>query len=321
MLELLDIAGTELRVSEMALGAMLWGTGATVEESLRLYDVYRGAGGNVFDTAHVYAAWRPDGLGVSERTLGQVIRRRREEGKVVIMSKGGHPAFGEHYARPERYLSPEVVRGDIGESLERLGVGRIDLYLLHRDDRRVGVGEIVGMLNEEVGRGRIRYFGVSNWRVERIEEANRWAAGRGVMGFVASQPRWSLAEPSKPQEEEDVAARFLWAGDAAWHGRTGMAAFCYSPTAKGYFASGGERGKESYEERGVAGAAGAGAGVGRIPRGDGEPGGAGVDAGGEVSGDSAAGDDERGAFDRCAGGERGAVDAGGGEVATRRADG
>lgn len=251
MLRQLLIPGTSLRVAEMTLGVMPWGTLASLDRALQLYDLYRAAGGNVFDTAHLYAAWEKtpeghSGLGASERILGEVLRRRGDRRQVFILSKGGHPAFLPYYPRPERYLAPELVKKDLAESLERLGVETIDIYFLHRDDRRVPVGEIIDLLNEFVTAGRVRYLGASNWSPARIAEANACAKKKGVMGFVASQPEFSLAIPSAGQQTDDLGLRFLMGDDLAWYAHTQFPAFCYSATARGYFASKGQKAANFY---------------------------------------------------------------------------
>jgi aryl-alcohol dehydrogenase-like predicted oxidoreductase len=251
MLTKLLIPGTSLRAAEIALGAVGWGTRADERRVEELYALYRNAGGNVIDTAHVYAAWLPNGNGSSERAVGELLRRRNDRRHIVLVTKGGHPSM-EGYPRPDAYMSPERVRRDIEESLQRLGVETIDLYFLHRDDPRVPVGEVIAVMNEAVAEGRIRYFGASNWPVERIEEANRYAsglsrAGAEQMGFVASQPEFSLAEPNAPVPTRDPATRFLRASDIAWHERTGMPAFCYTAAAQGYFATGGKNGAAAYD--------------------------------------------------------------------------
>ena len=188
-------------------------------------------------------------MGASERALGKVLSERGDRGQVLIISKGGHPPFLPSYPRPAKYLAPDVVRRDIGESLERLGdaVGYIDLYLLHRDDRRVPVGELITLLNEEVRKGGIRHFGVSNWRPERIEEANQYARAQALAGFVASQPLFTLAQHNEPESADDTAIRYLWPADRAWHERTQFPAFCYSPTAQGYFASNGKLARKAFD--------------------------------------------------------------------------
>lgn len=245
MLRQILIPHTSLRASALVLGTMPWGTSVSADETRRLYDLYRAAGGNVLDTAHIYAAWENQGEGASERAVGDVLRAAGDRRQVIVMSKGGHPAE-PFYQRPDRYLSPETLHRDIEESLERTGLDTFDVYFVHRDDARVPVSETVDVLNAEVANGRIRYFGASNWRVERIEEANAYASRKTLMGFVASQPQFSLALPNAAMTE-DPTLRHLTAADISWHTRTGMPALCYSPTARGYLATGGERHAAEYE--------------------------------------------------------------------------
>src|ERR1043166_5285513 len=158
-----SIDGTDLKVSSLCLGGGSLGTVIRGADMYRLYDQFREAGGNFFDTAHCYSFWLDGGDGASETALGECVRRRGDRVRVVIATKGGHPAVPPRYPRPEGYLAPEVIATDIQESLQRLGMDQIDLYYLHRDDPRVPVAEIIDMLNAEITRGRIRHLGASNW--------------------------------------------------------------------------------------------------------------------------------------------------------------
>lgn len=232
------IPHTDLTVSAFCCGT------AALGDSLRgaaldvLLDTFVAQGGNFFDTAHCYAFWTAAGAGSSERALADYLRRRGLWGKVVVATKGGHP--GEPgYRTVDRFLAPGRIAADLDDSLGRMGIGTIDLYWLHRDDPRVPVGEIVDYLNTEVAAGRIRYFGGSNWSGARLEEANAYAAARGLQGFVANEPCWSLA--SKPMVRT---MRELSAADWDFHARTGMPVIPYSPTAQGFFATSGAKGRE-----------------------------------------------------------------------------
>jgi aryl-alcohol dehydrogenase-like predicted oxidoreductase len=240
MLPLISIPRSDLKLSAMCLGATAFGPGFPADMGEALYSAFREAGGNCFDMAHCY------GDGKCEINLGLAIRQHDDSGRVLVITKGGHPPF-PGYPRSEQYLSPEVVDSDVAESLDRLKIDKIDLYLLHRDDTRVPVGEIIDLLNRHVTAGRLSAVGTSNWSTARMAEANAYAARRGLHGFVASQPQFNLGQPNTPPPTADPAMRYLTAEDIAWHQSTGLPVICYSPTANGYFGSGGERATSTYD--------------------------------------------------------------------------
>jgi aryl-alcohol dehydrogenase-like predicted oxidoreductase len=241
----LQIPGTDLEVSVLGFGTTSLGTAVQDGEADRLVSAFLEAGGCLFDTAHCYAFWEQAGLGASERELGASLRRLCAWSQAVVATKGGHPDGGRAYPRPDAYLSEQVIASDLDDSLRRLGVERVDLYYMHRDDPRVPVDEIVGMLNREVARGRVRYIGVSNWSVARMAAANRYARGAGLQGFVASQLQWSLAEPNW-RAGPDPTTRSVSQRAAAWHAAEGMPIVAYSATASGYFA-GSPQGQRLYD--------------------------------------------------------------------------
>ena len=166
----------------------------TYDQAAELLEKFLEADGNCIDTAHIY------GFGNSEKTLGRWLEESGRRKELVLITKGCHPAvnrediFGSPWVSR---LTPEVIRADLNESLERLQTDYIDLYLLHRDDESVPVGPLIEALNQEQAQEHIRAFGASNWRVERIAEANQYAAGHGLNGFVISSPSLSLARPKK----------------------------------------------------------------------------------------------------------------------------
>lgn len=229
------IPQTDLTISPIALGLGDFGTRVAGAAATALLEAYLAQGGNLVDTAHCYSAWLPDGGGRSERELGRCVAELSCREQLIIATKGGHPAFGPYYHRPDAYLAPEVVRADLDESLARLRIECIDLYYLHRDDSRVPVDEVIDCLNEEIARGRVRYLGASNWSVQRIEAANAYAARSGKAGFCISEVHFSLAEPSWPVAQ-DPTTRYLTEADLAWHTQTGLPVAAYSPTARGFLA-------------------------------------------------------------------------------------
>jgi aryl-alcohol dehydrogenase-like predicted oxidoreductase len=228
----ITIPNTDLSVSPICLGGGEFGNPVPDDRLDRLMAAYLELGGNFVDTAHCYNFWVDGGDGASERTIGRILRDLGRLDDVVVATKGGHPDMGEKYRRPDRFLSPEAIASDVSDSLGRLGVDRIDLYYLHRDDARVPVGEIVDALNEQ--NARVRFFGVSNWSTARIDEANAYANANGRKPIVASQNQWSLATPTW-KVTADPTQRYVTDADVAWHAKTGMAAIPYSSTANGFF--------------------------------------------------------------------------------------
>jgi aryl-alcohol dehydrogenase-like predicted oxidoreductase len=180
-MEYRQIAGVDRPISRLVMGSSLCST-RDLARMCTVFDHFVALGGNALDTAHVY------GGGDAERALGMWLRLRDNREQVVLIGKGGHP---DEYWVPR--INPTAIATDLGESLERLQTGYIDLYLLHRDDPAVPVGEIVECLNEHLRAGRIHAFGGSNWTPERLTAANAYAARHGLVPFVASSPQFSLA--------------------------------------------------------------------------------------------------------------------------------
>ena len=237
------IPGTALSVSPICLGVPGFGTVQTGPALEELFDRFIAAGGNFFDTAHCYAVWReePGAIGASERTLGRLVRNRGLEKEIVIETKGGHPSLPPRYVRPDRYLSPELLLSDVRDSIERLGLERLDLFLLHRDDLRVPVDEIMDALSGIIAAGLIRHAGASNWTAERIAAANEYARRRNQPGLVISSPSWNLAQRN-PGTMFDPTMRELTPGDEAWHVESRLPVMCYNASAGGWFAAESEGG-------------------------------------------------------------------------------
>lgn len=237
------IQGTSLSVFPICLGTSSFGTRLSGERLDTLFDRFIAGGGNFFDTAHCYAVWRdePDADGASERTLGRLIRSRSLEKDVVVATKGGHPAILPRYPRPDRFLSPEVLASDVRDSLERLGFEKLDLFLLHRDDPRVPVDEIMAALAALAGSGLIRHAGASNWSVQRLAAANDYARRSGLPPFVISSPSWNLACRNEGTTF-DPTMRELTSEDEAWYCDSRLPVMCYNGSAGGWFAMAGKGG-------------------------------------------------------------------------------
>jgi 1-deoxyxylulose-5-phosphate synthase len=234
-LQAVRLPHTDLAVSRLCFGAGAFGTAVTGDRADRLLAAFVEAGGNFFDTAHCYAFWVPGGLGASERELAASLRRIGAWDRAVIATKGGHPDGGPDYPRPLDFLSESLIESDVEQSLDRLRADRIDLYYLHRDDDRTPAGEIIELLNRQIGRARIGAIGASNWSVRRMAEANAYAAAHGLHGFVISQVQWSLSRPEW-SATADPTMRTVGDEEIAWHAETGIPIAAYSASGNGFFA-------------------------------------------------------------------------------------
>jgi aryl-alcohol dehydrogenase-like predicted oxidoreductase len=201
------------------------------DNACRLVARYWELGGREFDTAHTYAHWIPGHSGESERVLGDVLRALGLPLETAqITTKGGHPDNGPLYQRPARYLDAALVRKDLAESLDRLGMPRVHAYLLHRDDASMPVREIAGLLRGIRDDGFASVVGVSNWPLARVR-----ALREQLDGMLVWQNQGSLCAPNW-REGPDPSMRRFSVTDFAWAADNHVICACYSSTGNGYFA-------------------------------------------------------------------------------------
>jgi aryl-alcohol dehydrogenase-like predicted oxidoreductase len=198
------IPGVACRASRLVMG--------TVHVKPALCETFVEAGGTCFDTARIYGD-------ETEAAVGRLLERLGIRDSVVVVGKGAHT--------PD--CRPEAVAGQLERSLELLRTDRVDVYLLHRDDPTVPVGEFVDAVDAEVRAGRAAAVGVSNWTAERFEAFNAYAAREGRTPAVLISNQLSLAEMLEP----------VWAGclrtDTRWHDRTKTPLLAWSAQARGFF--------------------------------------------------------------------------------------
>lgn len=177
----IKIAGLEKSVSEIGLGFESFDT---LDQAQSFLDRFFEAGGNLFDTAHIYKD------GVTETVFGQWhAQRGHSRDSYVLLGKGAHTPN----------CVPEAIARQLDESLERLQTDFVDIYLMHRDNLEVPVSEFVDAMAAEVDRGRIRgIFGGSNWTKERMDEAIAYARAAGKPEPMALSNSFSLANLIKP---------------------------------------------------------------------------------------------------------------------------
>lgn len=164
-------------VSPLCLGTMMFADRTDAAEAGAILERYLDAGGNFVDTADVYSAGR------CETMLGPLIAPHRD--RVVLATKLGNAVAG---IEGSGGLSGAWVAQAVAGSLARLGVERIDLMYLHRDDEVTPLDETIAALAGEIAAGRVGAWGFSNFRGWKIAEMVRVADSLGAPRPVVCQP-------------------------------------------------------------------------------------------------------------------------------------
>jgi aryl-alcohol dehydrogenase-like predicted oxidoreductase len=183
--------------AEIVLGAMNYGTTVDEHRAVALLDTFVERGGTWIDTADCYSFWNdPSGVGgASERVLGRWLAAR-PGAPVKVATKVRHqPLVPHRWPESAEGLSADAIRAGLAGSLERLGVGAVDLLWAHAEDRSVPLEETVATFGELAAAGTARRLGASNHAAWRVERARAIAAGLGVEPWTAIQLRHSYVTP------------------------------------------------------------------------------------------------------------------------------
>ena len=199
-MDIVKLGRTGLDVSRICLGCMSYGEGsrgghpwALDEESSRpFYKQALDAGINFFDTANVYSG------GTSEEFLGRALHDlgvNRDE--VVIATK----VSGPMRTGPNGVgLSRKAILAEVDHSLRRLGTDFIDLYQIHRLDRRTPMEEMLEALHDVVKAGKVRYLGASSMWAWEFSKALYLAEANGWTQFVSMQDHYNLLNREEERE-------------------------------------------------------------------------------------------------------------------------
>lgn len=210
-----SIVGVEKPISRLVMGTMHLTSWPYA--SVMLDDFFE-QGGTCLDSAYIYSG------GTSEKMLGHWMNNRGIREQVVLLAKGAHT--------PD--CNAQALVRQLEESLTRLQTDYVDIYMMHRDNPDIPVGEFMTALNEQLDAGHIRVFGASNWSLERIEEANAWATKHGMSSFRAVSNNLSLARMVQPLWEGCLSVSD--APSRAWFTQQQMPLMPWSSQAQGFFA-------------------------------------------------------------------------------------
>ncbi|MEO8119523.1 MAG: aldo/keto reductase [Rhodoferax sp.] len=205
-----NLGNSNLQVSALCLGTMMFGDQTDRTGAAAIVADAHEHGVNYIDTADVYSK------GGSEAMVGELLKGQRHDW--VLATKLGNPMSGRvnegHYSRP--WMLREVAA-----SLARLQTDYIDILYLHRDYNGMNLEEPLRALDAMLRAGRIRYWGVSNFRGWRIAELMRLAGQLGMPGPVVCQPYYNLLNRMPEVEVLPACAHY------------GIGVTSYSPVARG----------------------------------------------------------------------------------------
>jgi aryl-alcohol dehydrogenase-like predicted oxidoreductase len=177
---------TGMQVSAIGFGCWEIGGGyGSIEESQFIQAVHKAldVGINCFDTAEAY------GFGASERSLAKALGSRRKE--AIVVTK-----FGVGYQEAPNYRdsSRQRVMASIDKSLQNLNTDYVDVYMVHWPDVNTPFEETMRALDDLVQQGKVRSVGISNFRVNQIEESMR------TRRVDVAQYCWNLFDRRMQQE-------------------------------------------------------------------------------------------------------------------------
>jgi aryl-alcohol dehydrogenase-like predicted oxidoreductase len=202
-----------LQVSELCLGTMMFADQTDLAEARRITDHAQDHGVNFIDTADVYSN------GASETMVGQLLAGRRADW--VLASKVGNKMS----ERPnESQYSRRWMLQACEASLRRLGTDHLDIYYLHRDFNGMDLEEPLMAVDALLRAGKIRYWGVSNFRGWRISELVHGARALHMPPPVVCQPYYNLLNRQPEVEVLPVCHHH------------GIGVVPYSPIARGVLA-------------------------------------------------------------------------------------
>lgn len=208
------------RVSRVVYGTLFL---HSVADPTTLLDAVYGFGCNAFDCAAIY------GAGKCEAVLGDWLAHRNiDRTKLVIITKGGCQGQDKLWSAN---LEADYIRTSLQQSLERLKLDFVDVFLLHRDDPSKSVAEIVDTMDGLRAEGLFPVWGVSNWDLERLQAAIAYANANGKEAPTCDSLQFSLAQPTRPVWPD---TKYMRPEAQAWYHGSGVSVLAWECLAKGF---------------------------------------------------------------------------------------
>lgn len=179
---------TTLDIAPLVLGGNVFGWTADEKTSFDLLDRFAEAGFNAIDTADSYSRWAPGNKGgESETIIGKWMKSRGNRDRIVVITK-----VGSDMGQGRKDLSAAYVEKAVEDSLRRLQVETIDLYLSHWPDPATPYEETLGAYARLLKAGKVRHIGASNLDASQLRAALDVAKLRDLPRYEVLQPEYNL---------------------------------------------------------------------------------------------------------------------------------
>ena len=179
---------TGLEIAPLVFGGNVFGWTADEKTSFDLLDRFVDAGFNAIDTADAYSRWVPGNKGgESETIIGKWMKDRKNRDKVVVITK-----VGSDMGQGRKDLSAAYIEKAVEDSLHRLQIEAIDLYLSHWPDPTTPYEETLGAYDRLIKAGKVRAIGASNLDAGQLRAALDMAKLRGLPRYEVLQPEYNL---------------------------------------------------------------------------------------------------------------------------------
>ncbi|WP_166416665.1 aldo/keto reductase [Cochlodiniinecator piscidefendens] len=204
---------TDLKISELCLGSMTWGTQNTTAEGHAQIDMALDHGVNCIDTAEMYPVnpISAETVGDTEKVIGEWFERTGRRDEVILATK--HSGEGFSYVRDGAPISSKIIFDTVEGNLKRLKTDYIDLYQLHwpnrgsyqfrknwsydpsgqnKSETLAHIEDTLEALQKLVDQGKIRHFGLSNESAWGTAQWVRMSEDRGWPRVASMQNEYSM---------------------------------------------------------------------------------------------------------------------------------
>jgi aryl-alcohol dehydrogenase-like predicted oxidoreductase len=198
-----QIGNSGIHIAPLALGGNVFGWTADEAASFIVLDAFVDAGFSLIDTANTYSKWLPGHQGgESETVIGKWLKQSGKRNHVIIATK-----VGMEMGDGKKGLAKSYILEEVEASLKRLQTDHIDLYQSHTDDANTPLEETLEAYAQLIQQGKVRVIGASNYKADRLREAQKISEQKKIPRYECLQPHYNLYEREDYEKNLEPLAR------------------------------------------------------------------------------------------------------------------